>query len=80
MMEWIKVKDKVPRKSGRYLVFEEKDDHMHNCAAYNYPYPCCEINIAYYCAFDNSWVWSSFEPSACSPTHWFYLPELPREE
>lgn len=79
-MEWISVKDKLPEKSGRYMVYEVKEEHSHNCAAYNYPYPCCGVNIAYFRCFQSSnWEWSSFEKYKCTPTHWMPLPEPPKD-
>lgn len=73
--KWIECSEKLPEKSARYLVYEEKDKHAHNCAAYNYPYPCCEVNIAYFRCFQTAdWSWSSFTDMKCTPTHWMPLP------
>lgn len=77
-MEWISVKDRLPTNGTRCLVYEIKGKHTHNCAAYSYPYPCCEPNIAYYCEF-NGWKWSSLENSIPNPTHWMTLPKAPNE-
>ena len=82
MSEWISVKDKLPEKSGRYLVYEVKGEHSHNCAAYNYPYPCCKVNIAYfrkYCPPGIDWMWNSFDDYKCNPTHWMELVEAPKD-
>lgn len=81
-MDWIKVSDRLPEKSGRYLVYEKMGDHSHNCAAYNYPYPCCEPNIAYFrCFQSNNWEWFSFADNLdCKPTHWMPLSDAPKDE
>lgn len=80
MTEWIKCSDRMPEKGGRYLVFETKNPHSHNCAAYNYPYPCCKPNIAYYMRYCDGWSWNSFDDNECSPTHWMPLPTPPEEK
>lgn len=78
-MEWISVEDSLPEKGGRYLVYEKKPPHAHNCAVFNYPYPCCEPNIAYFHAYSNLWAWSSFSSDPCDPSHWMPIPEPPHE-
>lgn len=78
MSEWRSVKDHPPEKGGRYLVYEEKEEHMHNAAAFDYPYPCCDVNVAYFMRFGERWRWSSFETEKCTPTHWMQLPKAPR--
>ncbi len=78
MNEWIKCSDRLPEKSGRYLVYELKTPHAHNCLAYNYPYPCCCVNIAYFRMFQSKdWEYCSNENLDCMPTHWMPLPETP---
>ena len=79
MSEWIRIADRLPEKSGRYLVYEEKNEHGHNLAAFNYAYPCCEPNIAYYQRYCDGWQWNSSYQNLCTPTHWMLLPEPPRE-
>lgn len=76
-MDWISVKDRLPEFGGRYLVYEIRPEHIHNCLAFNYPYPCCECNIAYYCGI--VWNWHSTSNQKCSPTHWMPLPKPPKE-
>ena len=92
MNEWISVKDRLPEKPGRYLVYEEKDKHLtpttkvgglrrvivHNLLAFNYTYPCCKPNIAYYRQYCDGWQWSSLSDNLCTPTHWMSLPEPPK--
>lgn len=79
MNEWISVKDALPKESGRYLIYTIKAEHAHNAAAYDYPYPCCKPNIAYYNKFDNFWKYSSFDSNLpLPPTHWMTLPEPPK--
>ena len=79
-MEWIKCSDKLPEKSGRYLIFEVKEEHSHNCAAYNYPIACCEPNIAYFRCFQaNDWEFYTHAGSICKPDYWMTLPEKPNE-
>lgn len=80
MSEWISVKERLPKESGRYLVFQVKASHMHNCAAMNYPLPCCEPNIAYYNHYCNGWEWYSGTHQICDPTHWIPLPKPPEEK
>lgn len=78
MSEWIRVKDKLPETAGRYLVFELKPEHSHNCLAFNYPFPCCEPNIAYFRMYQmNDWEWHGRTQDNCSPTHWRELPSPP---
>ena len=78
--QWISVKDRLPEILGRYFVYEIKEEHLHNCAAFNYPYPCCCVNIAYFRSFQsNDWQWSSFTEMKCNPTHWMPLPQPPKE-
>lgn len=77
-MEWVKCSNQLPEKSGRYLVYEIKEEHSHNCAAYNYPIACCESNIAYFRCFQSKdWEWNSFDENNCNPTHWMPLPNPP---
>lgn len=79
-MEWKSVKDNPPKKPGRYLVFEIKGKHTHNCMAFDYPYPCCKVNIAYCKGYSREdWSWNSLEKMKCNPTHWAELPEKPEE-
>jgi len=78
-MKWISVKKSLPIKSGRYLVFEKKGEHSHNLLAWQWPYPCCESNIAYYDAYFKAWNWSSEENEILNPTHWMPLPNEPKE-
>jgi len=83
MSEWTAIKDKPPEISGRYLVFQAKEPHMHNTAAYSYPHPlCCKPNIAYFRNYGEfyEWVWDSFSIHPCNPTHWMPLPERPKGE
>jgi hypothetical protein len=77
-MKWIKVTDKLPEKSGRYLVYEKKEPHCHNCAAYNYPVKCCEPNIAYFRCFQlRNWEHFTQCNNKCNPTYWMPLPDNP---
>ena len=77
MSEWISVKDRLPEKAGRYLVYEIMPKHMHNLAAHNYPYPCCVPNIAYYQKYCDGWQFNSIDDRNPNPTHWMPLPEPP---
>lgn len=77
MNEWINVEEKLPESSGRYLVYHKKGNHSHNCLAFNYPYPCCEPNIAYYKKYCEGWQWNSRTEDKCMPTHWMPLPDKP---
>ena len=47
-IEWNDIKRKKPKNKGRFLVFMECQSHMHSCAVYDYPYPCCSVNIMYW--------------------------------
>lgn len=78
-MEWIKCSDRLPEESGRYNVFEIKEPHKHDFAAYDYLIACCGVNIAYYDVHNNLWSYSSFNFSICTPTHWMALPKSPIE-
>lgn len=80
MTEWISVKDRLPESEGRYLVYEKKPHHSHNCSIYNYPLGCCEPNIAYFKKYCNEWEWNSWSEAKCTVTHWMELPERPKEE
>lgn len=78
MSEWISVNDRMPSESDRYLIYSQRSEHRHNLAAYDYPYPCCKSNIAYYNVHDNFWKWSSFNQDLPFPvTHWMPLPKPP---
>lgn len=77
MSDWISVKENPP-KPGRYLVFEKKEKHAHNCMAWDYPYPCCEPNIAYF-SYSDGWKWHSGDKEACNPTHYMNISEPPNE-
>jgi len=79
MSEWISVKDELPPKGGRYMVCEFTPHHLHNCLACNFPFPCCEPNIAYYRGYNNSWQWHTGSDTECKPTHWMTLPKPPEE-
>lgn len=80
MTEWISVKDRLPEKADRYLVYQIKEEHSHNLLNCNYPYPCCECNVAYFSYFEKEyWQWDSFTNLKCNPTHWMSLP-LPPEK
>lgn len=77
-MEWISVKDKLPEKSGRYLVFDKCKSGIHNCLAWNWAYPCCEVNIAYFTGGQfSSWSWATDINLECVPQYWMPLPEVP---
>ena len=78
-MKWISVNNRLPEIGGRYLIYEKKPPHKHNCAAFDYPYPCCKPNIAYYAPYCKGWSWNSRENESPEPTHWMPLPETPNE-
>ena len=82
MSEWIKVSDRLPDESGRFLIYIKQGKHAHNLAAYNYPNErvCCEPQIAYYIKDFTEWKWDSFVKTTISPTHWQPLPKPPKEE
>lgn len=78
-MRWISVQERLPETSGRYLIYETCERKIHTLLAYDWPYPCCDVNIAYF-NFPNHWHYSSRsdqEPNKI--THWMPLPELPKE-
>ncbi len=80
MSEWINIHNQLPEKDGRYLIYELKPSHMHNCLVFNYPYPCCEPNIAFFQLFHLRWSYHSNSNQPCNPTHWMPLPEPPQSE
>ena len=81
LMNWISVKDRLPDKPGRYMIFEliTKPFHAHNCLAYSYPYACCEPNIAYFNEYRKGWYFHSDSDMILTPTHWLPLPEPPSD-
>ena len=78
VMMWISVKDRVPEKGGRYLVYRMRESHSHMMVARAWSYPCCEPNIAYYRPL-GLWIWNDSEEKECLPTHWMPLPEPPKD-
>lgn len=76
---WIKCSERMPENGGRYLVYNQKGSHMHNCLAYNYPYPCCKPNIAYYNDLWTGWRWESGNDDIPVVTHWMPLPNPPEK-
>lgn len=81
MMKWIKCSDRLPEKDGRYLIMIKCHSGMHKCLAWNYAYPCCDINFAYFCQPDY-WESSTLQPITIDYiiTHWMALPQKPVAE
>ena len=78
MTEWINCNERLPDKSGRYLVFPRYEGAI-IAIAKNFEYPMNKVNIAYFKP-DKSWEFScdnSVERS--NITHWAELPEAPNE-
>lgn len=73
--EW---KYKNPENTGRFLVWMECESHMHNCLAFDYPYPCCSVNIMYW----NGRTWYSSTNGQDTTSFvkcWSELPEKPED-
>jgi hypothetical protein len=80
MSEWISVKDRLPEAYGRFLVMTRCRFGMHILLAKDWPYPCCEVNIAYGGGgFPWQWYSESKNPVG-NVTHWMPLPEEPAEK
>ena len=67
MMDWISVKDKLPKESGRYFVHvSEVNDLGVSHYAWNAYYDLCEKE------------WRS-DLRHISVKHWMHIPELPKD-
>lgn len=79
-MEWIKASERLP-KSGRYLVYLECDTKMHQAIAWDWAYPCEEINIMYYSTFTNGWYFAtqhSLNGDQVIVSWWAQMPKKPK--
>lgn len=80
MTEWIKCSERLPQhgwRMDRYLVFGKCKRGIHTLLAYFYPYPCCEINLAYWDS--EKFVFSQDNKPTFEITHWAELPEAPND-
>lgn len=80
MNEWISIKDRVPESvygTHRCLVIIGCNHESHQAVARNWPYPCGEVNIAYF--WNGHWELSSRDElhPGTYVTHWMPLPSLP---
>lgn len=82
MSEWVKCSERLPESihgKHRWLVMLDCDHEAHKAVAWDFPYPCGEINIAYF--WGGKWSLSSHEDlhDGTFVTHWMPLPNPPEE-
>lgn len=87
MSEWIDVAERLPKQGERVFIYLKCQTGAHRLVAYDWPYPCCQVNIAYYRPnlwYDDDghydWVFSGEGGAAVvrlTVTHWMPLPDLP---
>lgn len=71
--------EQEPIPGKRYLVLLKCEKGIHNCLAYNWPYPCCQWNILYYMG-SGQWQYSTNEGlKGIKAIAWADLPETPNE-
>ena len=66
-MKWISVKEKLPKKEGKYLIYTK------NLTGYK----PLEENIFIAIFYCNDWIFKYWEDN--DVTHWMPLPEPPKE-
>lgn len=72
MTEWISVKDRLPEHDTLCVVMNEKRVFQHYISLYS----------KYFQEFEVSLIGMSrlYDPITFNATHWFPIPELPREK
>jgi hypothetical protein len=78
-MKRISVKEGIPEHRGRFLILLKCKKHEHNHGMYNGPYPCCDVNIAYFNARSKEWEYSFYNTEIVEPSHWMFIPPVPKD-
>lgn len=81
-MEWIDIKkQQPPKQTCRYLIMTKCLHKYHNCLAWNYPFPCCEVTIAYFDCI-SGWHYETGKDWDVNVfvTHYMSLPPEPKEQ
>ena len=82
-MKWILAEHSLPNQiygANRFLVMVDCHHKAHKAMAFDWPYPCGEVNIAYF--WNGKWRFSTGQEllEGTFVTHWMLLPERPGEE
>lgn len=81
-MKWTKCSERLPDESGRYLTIAYCERGLHKMVFWDFPYPCCAVNISYYHLIRPG-KWKFAQEIDCDPEeevfYWSELPEKPKD-